>query len=156
MGKILLRYSKNYKICIPISKYYIYSRYEEPWWPSENFEGFAFLHKNPSDFTEEDAVKDWTRNTLGLYAIAHRPNVLLMWVTGAAMRHVETLSDEVVKFDVERIINQFLSKDYPNIPQPEEIMVCIPCCLNTVCNGHNFFYPLSCCLGDPLVFRSTH
>ena len=126
VGKILLRYKQYCKICtvcITNLKCYVYSRYEEPWWPSENFEGFAFLHKNPSDYTEEEAVKDWTRNALGLYAISHRPNVLLMWITGAAMRHVETLSDEEIKFDAVRIINQFLSKDYPNIPQPEEIMV---------------------------------
>ena len=52
-----------------------------------------------------------------------RPNILLLWLTGAAMRHVETLPDEEVKLDAVNLINRFLSKDYPNLPPPEEIMV---------------------------------
>ena len=47
-------------------------RYEEPWWPSDNFEGFAFVHKNPTNYTEAEAARDWTRSSLGLYAISHR------------------------------------------------------------------------------------
>ena len=39
------------------------------------------------------------------------------------MRHVETLPDEEVKLDAVNLINRFLSKDYPNLPPPEEIMV---------------------------------
>ena len=49
--------------------------------------------------------------------------MLLLWLTGAAMRHVETLPDEEVKLDAVNLINRFLSKDYPNLPPPEEIMV---------------------------------
>ena len=52
-----------------------------------------------------------------------RPKMLLLWLTGAAMRHVETLSDEEIKFDAVNLINRFLSKDYPNLPPPEEILV---------------------------------
>ena len=99
-------------------------RYKEPWWPIDNFEGFEFLYEEPSNQTETEAAKDWTRNALGLYVIAHRPNILLMWLSGAAMRHVETLSDHKIKEDAVKVINQFLSKDYANIPLPEEIMVC--------------------------------
>ena len=58
-----------------------------------------------------------------MYAISHRPNMLLVWLTGAAMRHVETLTDEEIKSDAVNLINRFLSKDYPNLPLPEEIMV---------------------------------
>ena len=101
----------------------VFHRYEEPWWPSDDFEGFAFLHKNPSNYTETEAERDWTRSALGLYAISHRPNTLLVWLTGAAMRHVETLSEEEIKSDAAGLINRFLSKDYPNLPLPEEIMV---------------------------------
>ena len=101
----------------------MHNRYKEAWWPSENFDGFAFIHNDPSNYTEEEAAKDWTRNALGLYAITHRPNMLLMWLTGAAMRHVETMSDEEIQSDAVRIIKKFLSKDYPCIPKPEEIMV---------------------------------
>ena len=104
-------------------------RYKEPWWPKENFEGFAFIYKKPSNYNEAEAAKVWTRNALGLYPIRYKQNTLFMWVTGAAMRHAETLSNHEIKEDVVKIINQFLSKDYPNIPPPEEIMVCKLSCL---------------------------
>ena len=60
---------------------------------------------------------------MGLYAISHRPNMLLIWLTGAAMRHVERLSEDEIKSDIVNLMHRFLSKDYPNLPLPEDILV---------------------------------
>ena len=96
----------------------IFLRYKEPWWPNERFEGFAFVHNNLSNYTEGEAKRDWTRSALGIYSVRHRPSTLLMWLTGAAMRHVEALSDEEIKSDTTELLNRFLAKDYPEMTPP--------------------------------------
>ena len=49
--------------------------------------------------------------------------MLLIWLTGAAMRHVERLSEDEIKSDIVNLMHRFLSKDYPNLPLPEDILV---------------------------------
>ncbi len=116
--------------------------YDEVWWPNDAFWGFGFLYDEPSNYTESDAEADWTRSCLGLYAIINKPNVLLLWVTGAGARKAETLTDEQVMADAVALINKFLGNDYPNIPPPSDIRV-LTCALSMYSFGLVKLFPYS-------------
>lgn len=100
----------------------IYLEFEQPWWPL-NAEGFGFLFESESDYSLEMASTNWTRSILGLYLVANRPNILSMWVSGHAARHLENLSEEEALQDTMDFIRKFLHKEYPDIPEPRHFLV---------------------------------
>ena len=104
-------------------------RYKEAWWPKdENFEGFSFLRNDSYGYTEEDVAKDWTKSivTMGAYwysAYSSKKSFLIAWIGGSAVRFMESLSDDKIMTDLVAFMNQYLSKEYPNLTPPEEIIV---------------------------------
>ncbi len=127
VGKVYLRYVRISQ-CFPNSfetfNDSFLHRYDNVWWSPDEFEGFAFLYDSPSNYTEADADADWTRSALGIYAIAHKPDVLQLWIAGAGARKMETLTDEQVKADVVALMEKFLRKSYPDmVAEPSDILV---------------------------------
>jgi hypothetical protein len=47
----------------------------------------------------------------------------MAWIAGAGARKMEMLSDEQVRSDIVAMNNKFFGKDYPNMPQPADILV---------------------------------
>ncbi len=101
----------------------IHIEYSEPWWPTENFEGFGFVYGDVINYDEADAEKDWTRFILGMYKVLHRKNVLCMWLSGPAARKVEGLEDDRIMADLANFLRKRLSKRYPRMTDPIDLKV---------------------------------
>lgn len=99
-------------------------RYKEAWWPKrENFEGFSFLRNASYGYTEADVTEDWTKSIVTIQEYEEKETILITWLGGAAVRVMESLTDDKIMADLLGFMNQYFSKDYPNLPPPEEIMV---------------------------------
>ena len=81
------------------------------------------MKHNSSNYTEADSTKDWTQSILGIYTMEFKTTMLIAWIGGGAVRVMESLSDEKIMSDIVEVMNRYLSKEYPNLPAPEEIMV---------------------------------
>ena len=94
----------------------LFLKFDEPWWPAEDFEGFAFLFRREADYSNPDTP--WTRSLLGAYSIMHKPNLLGLWIAGAGARKMEQLSDDEIRDDLMAFLRKMLGEEYPNIPDP--------------------------------------
>ena len=78
--------------------------------------------KNDSySYTVADVTEDWTKSIVTIES--YKEKMLIAWLGGGAVRVMESLSDDKIMADIAAFMNQYLSKEYPNLPQPEEIMV---------------------------------
>ena len=81
----------------------------------------------------------------------YKETILVAWIGGAAVRFMESLSDAKIMMDIEVFMNQYLSKEYPNMAPPEEILVRSYLSVKSPRNGIRT-YPKT---GISLVLEST-
>ena len=68
----------------------IYLIFPKSFWSGANWGGINIVTKSPS------ASSDWTVGVLGFYTVRNQPNLLEGWITGAAAKTSEALTDAVV------------------------------------------------------------
>ena len=64
----------------------IFLEFRKPWW-NGNWGGVNLLNNH------SNVTSDWENIILGFYTLREQPNLLISWITGAAARKFETLSD---------------------------------------------------------------
>ena len=84
----------------------VYLEFEKPFRIKSQW--ISFLFKDSINFTKDDAVKNWTRFVVGAHILPNHPNILSLWITGEAAKHMESLDIEEVKKDSMTLLRAFL------------------------------------------------
>ena len=84
----------------------VYLEFEKPFRIKSQW--ISFLFKDSINFTKDDAVKNWTRFVVGAHILPNHPNILSLWITGEAAKHMESLDIEEVKKDSMNLLRAFL------------------------------------------------
>ena len=84
----------------------VYLEFEKPFRIQSQW--ISFLFKDSINFTKDDAVKNWTRFVVGAHILPNHPNILSLWITGEAAKHMESLDIEEVKKDSMNLLRAFL------------------------------------------------
>ncbi|GBP85622.1 hypothetical protein EVAR_62609_1 [Eumeta japonica] len=108
--------------------------YDTKWWQSEySFFGFIWNNRDRNGVAEEDA---WTRKIYGFSTPLGSENVITLWVTGEAAKHMETLPEDVVRTKCTELLRKFLGSQ---IPEPTAMIsmlyVASGCCHHIGDNG---------------------
>ena len=74
-------------------------------------------------YTEEDVAEDWTKSIVLVVPYSLKGTLLVAWIGGAAVRVMESLLNAKIMMDIEVFMKQHLSKEYPNMAPPQEILV---------------------------------
>ena len=103
----------------------VYLEFEKPFLIKSQW--ISFLFKDPMDFTKEDAMKNWTRFVVGAHILPNHPNILSLWITGEAAKHMESLDIEEVKRDSMNLLRAFLNNvpGFQDLKDPLHIQVYI-------------------------------
>ena len=101
----------------------VYLEFEKPFRIKSQW--ISFLFKDSIDFTKEDAVKNWTRFVVGAHILPNHPNILSLWITGEAAKHMESLDIEEVKKDSMKLLRAFLHNvpGFQDLKDPLHIQV---------------------------------
>ena len=101
----------------------VYLEFEKPFRIKSQW--ISFLFKDSIDFTKEDAVKNWTRFVVGAHILPNHPNILSLWITGEAAKHMESLDIEEVKKDSMKLLRAFLHNvsGFKDLKDPLHIQV---------------------------------
>ncbi len=96
----------------------IYLKFQAPWW-NKDWGGISFLRPRK---TLKSGQPHWSDGILGFYTVRLQPNILVVWVTGSAARHMETLqADQVMKVSSD-LLRRFIQPDFPNYTEPVKII----------------------------------
>ena len=61
---------------------------------------------------------------MGVYPVSQRPKLLSIWICGEGAMFMETLDESEIRRAVAQIMQKFLGKQFPDMPQqPDEIKV---------------------------------
>ena len=78
-----------------------------------------------SIYYNKDATENWLRFVVGAYNVQNFPNIVCLWVTGDAAKHMESLDIETVKKDSMNLLRDFLGNipEFKNLKDPINIQV---------------------------------
>ncbi|XP_014295470.1 uncharacterized protein LOC103569609 [Microplitis demolitor] len=102
-----------------VAKIIVY--YENPWWLDDPVYVRAFYWtEEDKKQIEDDPPKKWMLGvSLGM-RVEHRPKLLLFWVTGRYVRHMELTPEVFFQEHVKELITKFFGKAY-NLTEPTVI-----------------------------------
>ncbi|XP_028157183.1 spermine oxidase-like isoform X1 [Ostrinia furnacalis] len=84
--------------------------FAEPWWPKDTFMGFVWKGEDREKVPEEDK---WTTMILGANPPMSCERALTLWTCGEVAKHMETLSEEVVKAKSVELLEKFANRTIP-------------------------------------------
>ncbi|XP_078033301.1 uncharacterized protein LOC144468047 isoform X2 [Augochlora pura] len=89
----------------------VFLDFGKAWW-NDDTQGFQFLWPDIKSETMKVATETtWTRDLTGFDVLPDREGVLLGWVGGHGAYIIETLSEQQVAADCEKLLKQFLNLD---------------------------------------------
>jgi len=78
---------------------------------------------NPIDYTAADAENNLSRFIYGLNIVTGKPNILCAWLAGEGAKKIAEMEDEEVQSLIMQHLEDKIGDSYPNIPQPNDILV---------------------------------
>ena len=98
----------------------IYLKFEEPWWGAD-WGGISFLRKRPDD---REHPPHWSDSVLGFYTVRLQPKLLVVWITGAAARQMESIQSdqEVMGVCADLLESYGIRSEFPNYSAPVGVM----------------------------------
>lgn len=95
----------------------IWLEYEKPFW-ADNWGGIYLIWDvDPKEvMTRPFKQKEWAKYIYGIVRLHSNPRVLMVWMSGEAAEHVETLDDDSIAHTLTGVLRQYLNNR--TIPPP--------------------------------------